>query len=341
MADSQSPRPENKLLILVRRFWKPATWIISLLLVGYTLSIAPLTEFGQTLSNLDGIQIMVLILLNMGIISTFGFRWWWLLRTLGFSIPYRAILRYRLASFGVSYFTPGPQFGGEPLQVYYLKNNHQVPTTEALASLSLDKLLELLANFTFLALGLIAITNSGHFEFHDNLPLLIVTITLALLPWMYLLLLYFDKRILTSLNQSISRKTAGNSKFQRSWQVIMDTENQIGHFCQKYPLHVIGLMIVSGLVWAGLVFEYWLAISFLGAQLSLGTTLVFVVAARLAFLTPLPGGLGALEIGQALAARSLGYGVELGVSIGLLIRARDFAFGILGLLWGGILIRKF
>lgn len=341
MADPQSSWPEKRTRPLSKRFWKPAAWLIALLLVVHTLSSASLREIGETLGNLGLLQITVLILVNIGIIFAFGLRWWWLLRSTGNRVPYLAILRYRLASFGVSYFTPGPQFGGEPLQVYYLRKNHAIPLPVTLASLSLDKLLELLANFTFLAVGLIIVLQGGHSDLRNNNSLPVIVVLLALLPWIYLTLLFLDFRVFTRLSKIFSPKAGVNAKLQAALQTICESENEMANYCQKHPLSLIGLMIVSALVWAALVLEYWIALAFLGAHLNLETTLVFIVAARLAFLTPLPGGLGALEYSQLFAAQTLGLEAALGASIGMIIRARDIIFGIIGLLWGGILTRSF
>jgi uncharacterized membrane protein YbhN (UPF0104 family) len=57
-----------------------------------------------------------------------------------------------------------------------------------------------------------------------------------------------------------------------------------------------------------------------------------MVAARLSFLAPLPGGLGALEASQMLSLRLLGQPESLGIVIALLIRFRDILFGVIGLL---------
>jgi len=54
-------------------------------------------------------------------------------------------------------------------------------------------------------------------------------------------------------------------------------------------------------------------------------------------LMPMPGGLGALEASQALALGALGFGPAAGLSLALLIRARDLSFGALGLLLAGSL----
>ena len=81
-----------------------------------------------------------------------------------------------------------------------------------------------------------------------------------------------------------------------------------------------------------MVFEYWLMTYFLGLRLSLMQAVSTLTAARLAFLTPLPGGLGALEASQVLALQTLGLESTYGISISLLIRLRDILFGLAGLL---------
>ncbi len=324
----------------MRIFWKAAAWMLAVGLVAYALAVTPLHAVGQTLSHLSVWQIALVAVLNAGIIVLFGLRWWWLLRTQGYPIPYRAIVRYRLAAFGVSYFTPGPQFGGEPLQVYFLKKKHAVPTPAALAALSLDKLFELLANFTFLAFGVLAVIWGGYFNPFDSLGVLASIAVLALLPWGYLLALYFDLRIFTKLSVRLFSWPRLQKFSGRFHTAIRQAEAQMAAFCRHQTGSLVGLMLVSAGIWAALVCEYWLVLHFLGARLAIGETLVFITAARLAFLMPLPGGLGSLEVSQVYAAQALHLGSELGISVGLIIRIRDIAFGILGLLWGGLLTRR-
>ncbi|MBT3389569.1 MAG: flippase-like domain-containing protein [Chloroflexi bacterium] len=321
----------------MKKYWKVGFWLLALTLVGYTLSITPLADVSAALGSLKLSQIAALALLNAAIIALFAVRWWILLRTQGNRIPLWVAIRYRLAAFGVSYFTPGPQFGGEPLQVYFLHKNHAIPTTDAVASLSLDKILELLANFTFLAFGIVMIAAGGLLDLRENRLLAVMVFLLAALPWLYLIGLYAKIKPLSKLARGVARI------FPKSIRIaagVNHSETQMSTFCRQHPATLIGLMLLSGAVWVALVFEYWLMLHFLGAQLSLWQTLVFITAARLAFLTPLPGGLGSLEISQALAAQSLGLSVGLGVSIGLLIRLRDISFGLLGLVWGGIFTQR-
>jgi uncharacterized membrane protein YbhN (UPF0104 family) len=118
----------------------------------------------------------------------------------------------------------------------------------------------------------------------------------------------------------------------------MTIEDEVTAFCQSHVGALVVALFVSTLTWVALVGEYWLMLRFLGIELDALQTIVVISIARFAFLTPLPGGLGALEAGQILALTSMGFSGAEGLSMALLIRARDLLFGGLGLLLGGLLL---
>jgi uncharacterized protein (TIRG00374 family) len=130
-------------------------------------------------------------------------------------------------------------------------------------------------------------------------------------------------------------------KIAQNWisLALRKVEIEMSMFCIDYPKTVIQATLVSFSIWLGMVFEYWLMTYFLGLQLSLMQAVSALTAARLAFLTPLPGGLGTLEASQVLAMQTLGLEPAYGISISLLIRFRDILFGLVGLLGLGSLIQ--
>lgn len=130
-------------------------WLIVPLLLWWALRGIRLSDVGAALRRLGPGQIAILVALNALTLLSFTGRWWLILRAQGYAIPYLTLTGYRVAAFGVSYFTPGPQFGGEPLQVYLPQRHHSVPGPAATAATALDKTLELLVNFAVLAAGLL------------------------------------------------------------------------------------------------------------------------------------------------------------------------------------------
>jgi uncharacterized membrane protein YbhN (UPF0104 family) len=89
-----------------------------------------------------------------------------------------------------------------------------------------------------------------------------------------------------------------------------------------------------------MVLEYGLMTKFLGIPLTSIQIITSLTAARLAFLTPLPGGLGALEASQVLAMQGIGYSAVEGISLSLVIRGRDILVGLIGLWLGGWYLRN-
>jgi len=80
-------------------------------------------------------------------------------------------------------------------------------------------------------------------------------------------------------------------------------------------------------------------LTFLGANLTAVQIVIALTAMRLAYLLPLPGGLGSLEASQVLVLSLMGADPAIGVSASLLIRARDVLLGLVGLWWGVKMMR--
>jgi uncharacterized membrane protein YbhN (UPF0104 family) len=73
-------------------------------------------------------------------------------------------------------------------------------------------------------------------------------------------------------------------------------------------------------------------VSFLGMQINAIQIFAALTAMQVAFLMPLPGGLGALEASQVLALGVFGQPASAAISLVLLMRARDILNGGIGLL---------
>jgi uncharacterized protein (TIRG00374 family) len=316
-------------------------WGIALLLLGLALRSTPLAEILSGLTRLRLTQLLTLTLINTVIVLLFAGRWWLILRAQGYHLPYLALSGYRLAAFAVSYFTPGPQFGGEPLQVFLLVKREGVGGGPAAASVTLDKALELLANFTFLAIGSFVILQFGVFAAWIVGLLRLLAIVLLLLPIALLYAAWQGKRpgtwLMENIPVALSSRLPG---YARAAQFMTATEDEVVGFCQQHVLTLVGGAFVSLLTWILLVGEYGLMLTYLGIRLDLLETIAILTIARYAFLTPLPGGLGALESGQMLALSALGYSSALGLSLALLIRGRDLFFGGVGLLLGSLVLGR-
>ncbi len=298
----------------------------------------PLAQIVQILSRLQPDQILALIMVNLAFLLLVNARWAILLRSLGWRVPLTKLILYRLVGFSVSYSTPGPQFGGEPVQVHLLHKQDGVPLTTAISSVLLDRLVDLLANFTFLFIGSLVVLMGGLFAGWQGGAMWLLAFILFLLPALHLLALAQNRRPLTWLVGQIDSPRPILARLQR---LVGQTEAEISGLVRTNPAVLVGMVGLSVLAWGVAIFEFWLSLRFLGVAAGGVETVSAVTAARLAFLLPLPGGLGALEASQSLAAQLLGWGPAVGLALSLMIRARDVILAIIGFGLGGFVYRSF
>jgi len=319
-------------------------WLVVPFLFVWVLRGVSLGDVWATLSKLGPAQLLALALANVLVLITLSGRWWSILRAQRHPASYPSLVGYRLAAFGVSYFTPGSQFGGEPLQVYLLQRHHQVPRATAIAAVALDKSLELLANFAFLTGGVICILQCRVSPGLVARPAMLFVIALLAVPAGLLLALWAGRRPVSGLLRATSRlvpqrwvpRQGRASDHPGIHQAIQASEDQATRLVREHPRAIGAALGFSLISWAAILGEYWLALYFLGQSLTLAQAISALTAARIAFLLPVPGGLGALEASQVLALSAMGMDPAVGLSLSLLIHVRDVALGGLGLWWGGL-----
>ncbi|HEX7620789.1 MAG TPA: lysylphosphatidylglycerol synthase transmembrane domain-containing protein [Anaerolineales bacterium] len=315
--------------------WLTRLLLISVLgfLLWWVVHNAPLGEIWAAFRGLRLWEIAVLLAANTFLYILVTLRWWIIARADARHIPFLPLLGARVSVFAVSYFTLGPQVGGEPLQVLFLQRKYGLTYTRATASVLMDKILEFLIDFILLAIGLTAIFRAGALTETNSVFSweLIGLILLMLWPPAHLVLLYHRKYPLTALVRAIPfiPKNAKATRFLRAAEWLA------GNFCRLHLPNLLAALGVSLLAGGGMVAEYALMASFLGIHLPFWKTVAAWAAGWLAFLMPLPGGLGALEASQVFVLGGFGIRNAAAISLILLMRGRDLLIGGLGLLMAG------
>jgi glycosyltransferase 2 family protein len=315
----------------LNRNWirRSLVFIVLAILLYFALRNAPLVEILETLKQLQLWQISILFIINALIYICITLRWWIIVRAENKAISFFPLLAVRIAVFGVSYFTLGPQVGGEPLQVLYLQRNYGLTYTRATASVLMDKLLEFLANFFLLAVGLTSIFQVGIVSRNGSNPFASLSGLVILFLWPPLHIILMMRRIYPA--SAILRKFSNNKMVR----FVAASERMAGTFCRRHLSSLLSAIFVSVLAAIGMVSEYFFITSFLHIELSLSQTIAAWTAGWLAFLVPLPGGLGALEASQVFALGAFSTSAASAISATFLIRGRDLLIGGLGLLLAG------
>ena len=326
---------------LVGAIWPVLTILVVAVLLYLAVQAAPLEKTWEVMRFLKGWHILALAGLNAVILILMALRWGWILGTLHSGrVHWPALLSYRLVGFGVSFFTPGPQFGGEPVQVDLLRRREDVPLSAALSSVYLDRLLDVLANFTFLALGVSVSMLSGLLPGEMAGWAWGGAVVIVALPLGHIGALFTGRRPASWLARRIADWRSGSDQqgkesfWERAWAVTREVEQRIATLCHDQPRNLFFWIGLSALIWLVMLLEYGLTLRFLGITPSLVEVITAITAARLALLMPVPGGLGALEASQVFATQALGWGAQVGMALSLVIRARDLTLALFGLGWG-------
>lgn len=315
-----------------------AVYLALAILLYIALRNVPLEEIWNTIRGLQLWQVALLLGLNLFIYGLITLRWWVIVRAENKRIPYFPLLLVRIAVFGVSYFTLGPHVGGEPLQVFYLQRKYKSTFTHATASVIMDKLLELLANFVLLAVGLMAVLQAGILSTSGSGSWLSLSGLVILCMWPLAHILFLYRR--TYPLSALLRRLPFLKKDSKAVRFIAASERLAGTFCRRHMPSLLSATAVSILAGVGMVSEFALIVKFLGIPLSSWQTIAAWTAGWLSLLVPLPGGLGALEASQVFALGMFGVPAAVAIGAALVMRGRDLLIGGLGLLLASRALEK-
>jgi uncharacterized protein (TIRG00374 family) len=267
--------------------------------------------------------IAVLLILNAAIIVAMSLRWKLILKQCGYAIGIRLLAAYRVGANAISYLTPGPQFGGEPLQVGMLVHRHNVAAPDATASVAADRLVELCTNCLVLLAGLLFLLPTRPLTAVTGLNGISWLTLVFLVTGLFLMALSLGKTPLSQWIDFICSKYRHWHRLSCISDWIRTTERRTGEMLRQ-PYRVLTIYIGASLIqWILMICEFWLVYWACGLSLSLTQLIGVVVAARLAFLLPLPGALGALESSQVLILKAFALDPAVGLAVCLITRIRD------------------
>lgn len=309
--------------------------VVGLMLLGLgifagVLSNAGWQEIWTILSQMTFGKFLLFLALTQISYALFNLRWQIILKTHGHKIPFWRLWLYRASGYGVSYITP-TQVGGEPVRIYLLHENEGVRLREATASVLLDKLIELSTFIAFVASGVIVIS------FTNILPEQTLYSVLGLLGGFALLGGYIFKKLLdgsgffTSLFKRlglnrVKRIQRLEKKIYRTERLVMDFLAHNGH--KKTTLPVI--IFISIAAWSATIVEYYILAQFLGVTLTGFQSFLVGTVPLMAYLLPVPGGLGMLEGAQAGMFNLLGYSSSLAFAVVVMVRVKEMFFSSIG-----------
>lgn len=312
-------------------------WLIAMGLVSWTLTQLPLNELLNSIAGIARSKLAIWAAANIVIILIFNFRWWIFCRCLDIPIYFLQLLFIRQAGQTISFITPGPQFGGEPLQIYWLWHHGQVALHKALLALGMDRFFELWINFSILISGVALLMTSSANATADWGKILItlagLAVLMSLIGWA---LLKQPQWISRRVNNATQRWQSHRylHHIQTQWNFLSEDLSRSLKHKKKYFVFTLLLSLIG---WGGLLIELQLILWMAKANTDLIGFLLLFVAMRLALLLPLPGGIGTLEAAVFWVFHYLNLPMETTLSVIALMRLRDVAVVVFGLACVGVL----
>ena len=280
--------------------------ICLLLSVAYVGSPDLVRSSALVIGAMDMTGALLLVCLNLIILMLLSARGYVVLRALAAPLSFFAWFRIRQVGFLLSYLTPGPQIGGEPVQVW-LMTKQGVTGTDAVGVSAVDKLADLFVNLGLLLIGVLILGLSGvqgYDAFLSGYVHWALPVVAAIVGAMVL-----------------ARLIAGSRKFEHKWirglrEMLLDLKNIPG-------TSWLSVALIGVAAWLLMLGEWWAIWWALGQDVSGMVILATFLATRLALWTPVPGGLGVFEAGVVSVAAIAGLEPPVALGVCAVCRIRD------------------
>jgi len=324
----------------------PLLWILALALAGWTLRQLPLHDIASRLALLSMQDWLLWSLVNIVILYLAVKRWHLLGQALQASLSLVSLFRLRQAGSTVSFLTPGPHFGGEPLQLYWLHRHFGTPMHRAVATLGVDRFMETGTNLAVLLACVLMLLGTTLLPIQDWLLVIAILagVLCAMLIAAVVALRHPDwlARRCSPLAQRFRAATAGmrgqgNDGHAREdasepgvggWQALVTLLREaLSDYRPKLWLAL--LLSLAG--WCALLIELAMLLGFLDLAVSPADIVLVMLGMRLAMLLPVPGGIGTIEASLLWSFHYLEFSAGAAVGLIALIRLRDALILLIGM----------
>lgn len=319
---------------------KKALKFLTFFVVGLVVFFLVIQKVGlhtikQALSLLFSAEGLVILFFTFLFALLGVMKWRVILKEQGHSFSLRQLSPLWLVGFAMSYITPFSLFGGEIFRIYFTKKKFpHLKWEESMASVAVDKLLDATVFFVFLVVGLVAFTFFGKISTsYLIIGILIIAGGLFALLFLFYFKRYKKESVLEWLINLVGMKKSRFVNGKNNNSAIFQAEKAVFQFFdikKKSFRKALGLTILRYIMhFTRAVF----LLAFLVGNVSILKSLAVYGFANLATLTPMPATLGALEIGEGIAFKALGFGFSNGTVFSMVWRGADLFLTLAGIVF--------
>jgi uncharacterized protein (TIRG00374 family) len=248
-------------------------------------------------------------------------RWKKILKSQGQNIPLWDLWKMYVAGFSLLFFIPIVPFANELLRSTVLKEQHGVAFKKGVASVVIDRILEITSTLCVVVVGSAIFLFIGHSFSHSLKTMAVagfIVLWIVFLTWLYIRLFQ---------NKSVLRL------FWRGNGASKEIEQEICTFFSFTNIYFWqGLALSFARSFAGLL-RVWAFILFLGKGVAFLPGVTILGFYYLGTLVPIPVALGLHDALQAVGFSAFGMGAGTGAAFAFLTRAIEVLFALGGLLF--------
>ena len=312
-----------------RKLFFLTAWLVGCSLVFFTIRELPLAGMLERLGEISPLRLVGLLAINSLILFLSVKRWQILAQAFDIQLSLAHLFKVRQAGNTISFVTPGPQFGGEPLQLYWLRQSREIPMDISLAILGADRFMEIFVNLSILLLSVIFIFYTD-IEVNLSKTFLFIFLTVSILTMLLVLFLRQPEWLENIFKSLFSRFTHTVSNSNES-QNASSSWGRILTKIEKNKSKVILAATIALLGWIALLFELLMMMEALGVSSNFYEVIFVMLGIRIALLMPIPGGVGTIEASLFWSFEILGLTLAGAGGLIALNRLRDVIVLFIGI----------
>jgi len=314
---------------------RTALLLVTNLLVGGGLLVYVLARFGRpalaALTANPSLPLLLAFVFTAGVaIVAYTARWQLLLRGLQTRFGLPRLTAFRAAGQSLSALIPSGKLGGEPMRAYLLLADG-VPGASAIASVAVDRTLEMTAGAAFACLY-------GAILLRRGVPALegaMVTVGLSAAALAFGIAVTVRRLKRGAGLVTAFARTTGLDRLRlvRNQMGVLEAAEDATTRLLAQPGR-LGRAFAAG-VFANLAVlaEYALLLAAFGLPASPIAVVAALFASGAAHAFPVPAAVGVLEGAQIFLFGILGHGPEVGLAVGLAVRLRELVWILPGLVY--------
>lgn len=306
--------------------------VVGIVLFGWSIASSGIDNIIITLKEFSLLKFLFLVAISFLNFYIYSLRWEIIVKSMykEKKIPSSAFFWDRMAGYAISYVTPVAQLGGEPLRIMLIEEEG-VPKRIGASSTIIDKALEISTLIVFISSGILVALLDERIDFaFKSFMAASGAIMLFGVFWFYYTSIKnigFFSSIFRALHLKKIRRLEPLEKKLHEFEMEMNA------FYKQNPKALWQLFVLSIFTILFLLAEHYLIAWFMGVRLTFLQAFLSSTIPYIAYVLPVPGGLGVLEGGHASIFLLLGVSINAFAFV-FIIRLRDFIFVILGLIRG-------